>query len=206
MRWTRWRRQTNAACRVRRSRVVLTPQWLASSLQSDPQATETTKPNSPGRARSKPSNHCAGKAGLPPLNLYARVRFLSMPFAHETAGAARTRSSLLPLLSRDAVAAKLGQNHAARMRRRTSCLKFESENSSVVPDKRAPLLISPPPTRPCAWRGGVGGGGSAVFTEAAVPADRPPTPDLESELRSPRTPPLRGGSGNGSAFARETPD
>jgi hypothetical protein len=30
---------------------------------------------------------------MPPLNLYARVRFL-MQFAHETAGAARTRSSL----------------------------------------------------------------------------------------------------------------
>ena len=75
MRWTRWRRQTNAACCVRRSRVVLTSQWLASSLRSHPQATETTKPDSPGRARYKPSNHCAGKAGLPPLNLYARVRF-----------------------------------------------------------------------------------------------------------------------------------
>jgi hypothetical protein len=32
-----------------------------------------------------------------PLNLYARVRFLSFSFAHETAGAARTRSSLRPL-------------------------------------------------------------------------------------------------------------
>jgi len=31
-----------------------------------------------------------------PLNLYARVRLL-LPIAHETAGAARTRSSLRPL-------------------------------------------------------------------------------------------------------------
>ena len=31
---------------------------------------------------------------MPPLNLYARVRFLDAQFAHETAGAARTRSSL----------------------------------------------------------------------------------------------------------------
>jgi hypothetical protein len=30
--------------------------------------------SSPGRARHKPSSHCAGNAGLPPLNLYARVR------------------------------------------------------------------------------------------------------------------------------------
>ena len=32
---------------------------------------------SPGRARYKPSNHCAGNVGLPPLNLYARVRFFA---------------------------------------------------------------------------------------------------------------------------------
>src|ERR1700686_4897266 len=65
------------------------------------QVTETTKPDSPGRARYKPSSHCAGNAGVPPLNLYARVRFLSHIFAHETAGAACIRYSLLPLLSRD---------------------------------------------------------------------------------------------------------
>ena len=34
--------------------------------------------SSPGRARYKPSNHCAGNAGLLRLYLYARVRF----FAH----------------------------------------------------------------------------------------------------------------------------
>jgi hypothetical protein len=33
---------------------------------------------------------------VPPLNLYARVRFL-LPIARETAGAARIRHSLLPL-------------------------------------------------------------------------------------------------------------
>jgi len=32
------------------------------------------KSRSPGRARSKPYSHCAGKAGVFPLNLYARVR------------------------------------------------------------------------------------------------------------------------------------
>ena len=53
--------------------------------------------SSPGRARNKPSNHCAGKAGCSPLNLYARVRICLRIFAHETAGAARTRSSLRPL-------------------------------------------------------------------------------------------------------------
>ena len=33
-----------------------------------------------------------------PLNLYARVRFLLVPIAHETAGAARIRLSLRPLI------------------------------------------------------------------------------------------------------------
>jgi len=33
---------------------------------------------------------------VPPLNLYARVRFL-LPIARETAGAARIQHSLLPL-------------------------------------------------------------------------------------------------------------
>ena len=38
--------------------------------------TVTTTKSSPGRARYKPLDHCAGKAGLLPLNLYAHVRFL----------------------------------------------------------------------------------------------------------------------------------
>ena len=37
---------------------------------------------------------------MPPLNLYARVRFLLVHFAHDTAGAARTRLSLRPLIMR----------------------------------------------------------------------------------------------------------
>jgi len=53
--------------------------------------------SSPGRARHKPSNHCAGNAGVLRLYLYARVR-ISLHLAHETAGAASTRHSLLPLV------------------------------------------------------------------------------------------------------------
>jgi hypothetical protein len=52
--------------------------------------------SAPGRARHKPSNHCAGNAGVLRLYLYARVR-ISLHLAHETAGAASTRHSLLPL-------------------------------------------------------------------------------------------------------------
>ena len=55
-----------------------------------------SKSRSPGRARHKPSNHCAGKAGVFPPNLSARVRIFLLPNAHETAGAARTRSFPAP--------------------------------------------------------------------------------------------------------------
>jgi hypothetical protein len=44
-----------------------------------------------------------------PLNLYARVRLFLSTFAHETAGAARTRSSLRPLLFGANEFAKLGR-------------------------------------------------------------------------------------------------
>ena len=64
----------------------------------NPPMTEARTNSSPGRSRHKPQNHCAGKAGVFPLNLYARVRILFVHLAHETAGAARTRSSLRPSL------------------------------------------------------------------------------------------------------------
>jgi len=71
---------------------------------------------------------------MPPLNLYARVRFFLHNFAHETAGAARTRLSLRPLFSlRVAIDAKLGAIRAARCGRTPSrCLTIESENSHRV--------------------------------------------------------------------------
>ena len=54
---------------------------------------------------------------MPPLNLYARVRFSFVQLAHETAGAACTRSSLRPLsLTRAEVLGKPRAHHAARMR------------------------------------------------------------------------------------------
>jgi len=113
-------RRTNDAIRVRQNRVVLasvadvklsggeagpTGRDLAVNPFSDGDNTNS----SPGRARHKPSSHCAGNAGLPPLNLYARVRIPLCNLAHETAGAARTRHSLLPLRWRDSVDANLGR-------------------------------------------------------------------------------------------------
>jgi len=54
---------------------------------------------------------------------------------------------------------------------------------------------SPPPTREARGGEGSGVGGSAANSLTAGLAETPPTPDLESELRSPRTPPPRGGRG-----------
>ena len=67
---------------------------------------------------------------------------------------------------------------------------------------------SPPPAREA--RGGEGsgvGGGSANSRSPSgtETAEAPPTPDLESELRSPRTPPLRGGRGADRPGFDETP-
>jgi len=75
------------ACRVRPSRVVLAPVAGVTSAGgfAGPTGSGTIRRSAdnggykeirtPGRARSTPSNHCAGKAGCSPLNLYARVRF-----------------------------------------------------------------------------------------------------------------------------------
>ena len=69
---------------VRQKRVVLAPVAgvkLAEAVRIQPgsisrqSGSDGGKRNSsPGRARHKPSNHCAGKAGCSPLDLYARVR------------------------------------------------------------------------------------------------------------------------------------
>ena len=53
------------------------------------------------------------------LYLYARVRFFVRNFAHETAGAASTRHSLLPLLVREQGSGKARTRSASRERERT---------------------------------------------------------------------------------------
>ena len=76
--------QDERRCCVRQKRVVLAPVAgvkLAEAVRIQPgslgrqSGSDGGKRNSsPGRARHKPSNHCAGKAGCSPLDLYARVR------------------------------------------------------------------------------------------------------------------------------------
>jgi len=69
---------------------------LAEALPSQPvrlrrqSAGDGDKRNSsPGRARHKPSTHCAGKAGRFRLHLYAAVQFPDASRAQRTAGASR---------------------------------------------------------------------------------------------------------------------
>src|SRR5215207_1118265 len=80
----RARRARRRRCGVRQNRVVLTSVAdvklpVANSIQPDrlshQAGSDGGKTNSsPGRARHKPSNHCAGNAGVLQLYLYARVR------------------------------------------------------------------------------------------------------------------------------------
>jgi hypothetical protein len=92
-------RRTSGAVRVRQNRVVLAPVAgvklcegegaqpgppFAANSRSDGGKTNS----SPGRARHKPSNHCAGKAGMSRLHLWSfPCAFLCTPAAQGATGA-----------------------------------------------------------------------------------------------------------------------
>src|ERR1700722_13837272 len=110
--------QDERRCSVRQKRVVLTPQWSASSLAEvsraqpggqnlDPRGDGVKQARSPGRARHKPQSPLRRGCWLPPLSPYARARIHS-PIAHETAGAACTRHPLRPLFEGELLA-RLGR-------------------------------------------------------------------------------------------------
>ena len=61
---------TRGWCQARRRLMRTQPGSIGRQSGSD----GGKRNSSPGRARHKPSNHCAGKAGCSPLDLYARVR------------------------------------------------------------------------------------------------------------------------------------
>jgi hypothetical protein len=69
----------------------------------------TRRIRSPGRARHKPSSHCAGNAGLPPLNLYARVRFFAQLCTRDRGCSAHPAFPAPSSFERDNVHANLGQ-------------------------------------------------------------------------------------------------
>jgi hypothetical protein len=100
MRWTRGLRATSASDRGRRSRVVLAPRrWRqVDGKQNFPLAMVATKPGHQGEhgVSRKPSRRESRIASAGPVCSCAH----STISAHGTAGAARTRLSLRPLLNR----------------------------------------------------------------------------------------------------------
>jgi hypothetical protein len=99
MRWTQRRARRARPMRMAKSRGPDASGLVSSSRKFFPRTTVTSKSRSPGRARIslQPSRR---ESRMPPLHLYARVPPTSTFFAHETAGAARTRLSLRPLTER----------------------------------------------------------------------------------------------------------
>jgi hypothetical protein len=148
MRWTRQRRarhviagrvlspvsdQRHADERrqsVRRKRVVPTPQRLASSLaearKARPgrragfrEATEARKPDTPGRARYRPLKPLRREGRSVSAEPVCSCAHVLHNFAHGTAGAARTRSSLRPLIGGPKESSSKPRAHrAARSRNR----------------------------------------------------------------------------------------
>ena len=72
-----------------------------------------------------------------PPNLYARGQHITFATACETAGAASTRSSLRPLISREGLIAKLRARRAARRQTFICCLKRDREPSTSLPATNA---------------------------------------------------------------------
>src|SRR6266403_942488 len=84
-------------CRVRRSRVVLTPLGPASSLREEAQATVPTKPGHRGEhevSRKTIARGMPGRSGVTVVTMLVCLFY----FACEAAGALSARHSLRPLL------------------------------------------------------------------------------------------------------------
>jgi hypothetical protein len=116
MRWTRWLRLTSAARRGRRRRVVLAPRCWRQVLRRDPRSDGGKKAGHRGGhdISRKPLRREGRSVSAEPVCSCA-LSFVH--FAHETAGAARTRSSLRPLcLLRGPKQGKPRTHRAARMR------------------------------------------------------------------------------------------
>ena len=130
MRWTRELRLTSATRADGEVVWFLTPQgWRqVRGKQNFSRATVTSKSGSPRRARIslKPLRRESRIASAEPV---CSCAFLLVHFAHETAGAARIRLSLRPLLSEGGNRRKARAHRAARMRTHIYCLKIESELS-----------------------------------------------------------------------------
>src|ERR1700676_2862498 len=97
MRWTRAALLTRALACGRRSRVVLTPRRWRQVSREFPRGDGGKKARSPGRARNKPLKPLRRECRIASAEPVCSCAFVLCTFAHETAGAARTRCSLRPL-------------------------------------------------------------------------------------------------------------
>jgi len=130
--------QDERRCCVRQKRVVLAPVAgvkLAEAVRTQPgslgrqSGSDGGKRNpSPGRARHKPSNHCAGKAGCSPLDLYARVR---TSCAHCTRDRGCSAHPVFPAPSRWRER-NFSKPRAQGVARRRNCIHRHCERSEAI--------------------------------------------------------------------------
>jgi len=92
---------------------LIRPDRLSHQAGSDGGKTNS----SPGRARHKPSDHCAGNAGVLRLYLYARVRLYSISCTRDR-GCSKHPAFPAPSVLRDKVQTKPRAQCAARTRMR----------------------------------------------------------------------------------------
>ena len=122
---------------VRQNRVVLAPVAgvklpVATSIQPDrlshQAGSDGGKTNSsPGRARHKPSTHCAGNAGVPRLYLYARVR---TRYQHCTRDRGCSKHPAFPAPSH--LGDKSCKPRAPRVARPRDCIHRHCERSEAI--------------------------------------------------------------------------
>ena len=139
-------------CRsVRQRRVDLVPQCLVPSLAEVQRLNRAGVPSS-GRRRGQERPIPRGERVISrraiaqgcrmfSAALYARVRNL-LPIAHETAGAARIRHSLLPHL-RGTTTCKARANRAARMRTCIWCLRLNPKCIHVIASAAKQSIYQP---------------------------------------------------------------
>ena len=142
MRWTRASRETSVWLSVRRSRVVLTPRCWRQVRGDISRATVAKKPGHRGEREVSRKAIAQGMSECfrcPVCSCAPQCALL----AHETAGAARTRHSLRPLIREGATnLQKLGRERAARTR------KSVLTSSLREPKRRA---ASTSPRQPRKW-------------------------------------------------------
>jgi len=132
------RAQDDRRCSVRQNRVVLAPVAgvklpVANLIQPDrlshQAGSDGGKTNSsPGRARHKPSSHCAGNAGVLRLYLYARVR-TSLCHCTRDRGCSKHPAFPAPSRLRERNFSKPRAQRAARTR---NCINRHCDRSEAI--------------------------------------------------------------------------